>query len=97
MCWHAGGWIDVKGIKVLRYELAPGAMASCSSVSFLDPYQRCIYPDMYIGSWNVSLTYASPTIITLPHFYKVPLSPCFRLRRDSNVFLKGGLRDKYII
>ena len=38
---------------------------------------RCVYPDAYSGTWNASLTYGFPTLITLPHFYLVkPVSAC---------------------
>ena len=55
----------------MLYGLAPEALASCSASSAPDPAQRCIYPDTLNGTWNVSLTYASETVITLPHFLEV--------------------------
>ena len=64
----AGNWTNVKGIKAMLYGLAPEALASCSASVSSDPAQRCIYPDTLNGTWNVSLTYASDTLITLPHF-----------------------------
>ncbi len=63
--------MDVKGIKAMLYGLAPEALASCSASTSSDPAQRCIYPDTLTGTWNVSLTYASDTVITLPHFLGV--------------------------
>lgn len=69
----------VKGIKAMLYGLAPEALASCSASALSDPAQRCIYPDTLKGTWNVSLTYASDTLITLPHFLQVRTclhSPC---------------------
>ena len=55
----------------MLYGLAPEALASCSASAPSDPAQRCIYPDTLNGTWNVSLTYASDTVITLPHFFRV--------------------------
>ena len=55
----------------MLYGLAPEALASCSASVSSDPAQRCIYPDTLDGTWNVSLTYASDTVITLPHFLGV--------------------------
>lgn len=69
---HAGENFDVKGIQAMRFELAAPALAACSASSALDLAQRCIYPDAYNGTWNVTRTYASPTLITLPHFLQVP-------------------------
>ncbi|KAK9917273.1 hypothetical protein WJX75_002617 [Coccomyxa subellipsoidea] len=63
-----GEMFDVKGIRAMRFGLAPQTLASCTASPASDPAQRCIYPDAYNGTWNVSLTYASPTLITLPHF-----------------------------
>ena len=70
----AGNWTNVKGINAMLYGLAPEALASCSASSAADPAQRCIYPDTLNGTWNVSLTYASETVITLPHFLEVSLA-----------------------
>ena len=67
----AGDWVNVKGISAMLYGLAPEALASCSASSLGDPAQRCIYPDTLNGTWNVSLTYDSDTLITLPHFLEV--------------------------
>ena len=67
----AGETFNVKGMKAMRFGLASQALASCSASPASDPAQRCIYPDAYNGTWNVSLTYASPTLITLPHFLQV--------------------------
>lgn len=67
----AGKWLNVKGIDVALYGLASEAMAPCSAAGASDPAQRCIYPDTLNGTWNVSLTYASDTLITLPHFLEV--------------------------
>ena len=55
----------------MLYGLAPEALASCSASPPSDPAQRCVYPDTFTGIWNVSLTYASDTVITLPHFLQV--------------------------
>lgn len=55
----------------MLYGLAPEALASCSASALSDPAQRCIYPDTLNGTWNVSFTYASDTVITLPHFLGV--------------------------
>ena len=76
----AGNWSNVKGINAMLYGLAPEALASCSASSAPDLAQRCIYPDTLNGTWNVSLTYASETVITLPHFLKVSLA----FRRPSH-------------
>ena len=37
----------------------------------VSPAGRCAYPDAIQGTFNQSLTYESPTIITLPHYYQV--------------------------
>ena len=58
----------------MLYGLAPEALAACNASSASDPAQRCIYPDTLNGTWNVSLTYASKTVITLPHFLEVRLA-----------------------
>ena len=55
----------------MLYGLAPEAWAACSASDSTDPAQRCTYPDALNGTWNVSLTYASDTVITLPHFLGV--------------------------
>ena len=68
---YAGETFNVKGITAMKFGLAPRALASCSASPATDPAQRCIYPDAYSGTWNVSLTYASPTLITLPHYLQV--------------------------
>jgi CD36 family len=31
---------------------------------------RCAYPSNIHGTWNASLTYGCPTLMTLPHFYR---------------------------
>lgn len=70
----------MKGIKAMRFGLAPQTLASCTASPASDPAQRCIYPDAYNGTWNVSLIYASPTLITLPHFLQVrPAYSCISL------------------
>lgn len=30
---------------------------------------RCAYPEVYNGTWNMSLTYATPTLLTRARFY----------------------------
>ena len=30
---------------------------------------RCAYPDVYSGAWNMTETYLAPTILTRAHFY----------------------------
>ena len=77
----------VKGIQTLEFGMAPAAMAACSASGAVavapgSPPQsasddeRCAYPDMLRGAWNETLTFACPTIITLPHFFMArPLWP----------------------
>lgn len=66
-----GDTLEVNGISLRRYELTPEALASCSNSPPPDLAHRCVYPDAYSGTWNASLTYGFPTLITLPHFYLV--------------------------
>ena len=68
----------VKSIRTLQFGMAPAAFTACNpndhptapsgSPASSD---RCEYPDMLQGAWNATLTYRSPTLITLPHFFKV--------------------------
>jgi len=71
----------VKGIRTLEFGMAPAALAACpanasasSDAARTDArqaaYARCAYPDMLAGAWNETLTYRSPSLITLPHFYQ---------------------------
>jgi hypothetical protein len=78
----------VKGIRTLVFGMAPAALAACpanasasSGAARTDASQgadeRCAYPDMLRGAWNETLTYRSPSLITLPHFYQAHgLSSC---------------------
>ncbi|KAK9814422.1 hypothetical protein WJX72_005728 [[Myrmecia] bisecta] len=65
---YTGKRVDVKGISTMEFGLAPEAYAACNS-SQPQAGDRCAYPDVYQGSWNASLTYACPTLLTLAHFY----------------------------
>lgn len=68
----------VKSIRTLQFGMAPAAFTACnpndpSTAPSDSPTSsdRCAYPDMLQGAWNATLTYRSPTLITLPHFFKV--------------------------
>ena len=68
----------VKSIRTLQFGMAPAAFTACnphdpSAAPSGSPASsdRCAYPDMLQGAWNATLTYRSPTLITLPHFFKV--------------------------
>jgi len=91
----------VKGIRTLVFGMAPAALAACpadagasSGAARTNAGQgedeRCAYPDMLAGVWNETLTYRSPSLITLPHFYQVRalgarlhMFPLLRVPADS--------------
>lgn len=89
----------IKGIRALQFGMAPAAFAACNATggasagtpggqtSSSAEDERCAYPDMVQGAWNETLTYKSPTMITLPHFYKVP-APC---RHSRIAIVRCGL------
>lgn len=67
----AGETFELNDITLWQHELAPEALAACAASPQPDLAQRCVYPDAYSGTWNVTLTYGCETLISLPHFYLV--------------------------
>lgn len=70
MC-GAGLRSTVKGLSALQYNLSADTFQPCSAAHA----ERCAYPDFYMGAFNASLTYACPSLLSLPHFLQV--SPSF--------------------
>lgn len=60
--------MTTQGISVWTFRIVDAMLRGCSNSS---PEERCIYPDQYNGTFNASLTYACPTVLSFPHFYKV--------------------------
>ena len=65
-----------EGIPGWSFSLIDAEVVGCDPVSQTPP-QRCVYPDVYSHTFNASLTYSCPTILSYPHYYKVglPLRP----------------------
>ena len=55
------------------YELQPGAwqhgFAELLLAAVRRSVDRCAYPDIYSGTWNMTETYLAPTILTRAHFF----------------------------
>ena len=61
----------MKGVDSDQWGIAGASLAACGDES-ADP-ERCSYPDSIAGTFNQSLTYQCPTLLSLPHFLQVTL------------------------
>lgn len=57
-----------QGVKAWFFGLASPEVAGCNGSA---PSERCAYPDSIGFTFNASLTYNCPTLLSLPHFYRV--------------------------
>ena len=63
-----------QGVSAWSFGLVDDQLQGCTVGNTSNP--RCVYPDAFAHTFNASLTYACPTLLSLPHYYKAnpPLS-----------------------
>ena len=71
LCLWTGQRTNVKGVASDQWGLAPASLAACGDRQA--EATRCSYPDSIAGTFNQSLTYQCPTLLSLPHFLQVLL------------------------
>jgi hypothetical protein len=93
--WWAGSKVDNQGVSAWSFGLVEEQLLGCSTGNAAD--LRCIYPDVYSHTFNASLTYACPTLLSLPHYYKAsslpsPFSPLIgEAEKALHRCARGGL------
>ena len=65
-----GQRVNVKGVISDQWGISPASLAACGDQQADET--RCSYPDSIAGTFNQSLTYQCPTLLSLPHFLQVP-------------------------
>lgn len=68
VCPLAGREGANQGVKAWFFGLVGPEVAGCNGSS---PSERCAYPDSVGYTFNASLTYNCPTLLSLPHYYRV--------------------------
>ena len=73
----AGERITNQGVKSWVFSLTDTEISGCNFTNFTD---RCAYPDVYSHTFNATLTYSCPTLLSYPHFYKVHIKSYHHLQ-----------------
>jgi len=70
--WGAGTNVINQGVSAWSFGLVEEQMQGCTVGNAANP--RCVYPDVFTYTFNATLTYSCPSLLSLPHFYKASLS-----------------------
>ena len=82
---------NVKGVVSDQWGLAPASLAACGDQQA--EATRCSYPDSIAGTFNQSLTYQCPTLLSLPHFLQVLQHAVHLRRRTPGTQLHAGRHE----
>ena len=90
--WYTGSKVDNQGVSAWSFGLVDDQLQGCTVGNASNP--RCVYPDVFAHTFNASLTYACPTLLSLPHFYKAsPNLLCVRFNGPFNGPFGHACRD----
>ena len=66
--WWTGSKVNNQGVSAWSFGLGDDQLRGCTVGNASNA--RCVYTDAFAHTFNASLTYACPTLLSLPHFYK---------------------------
>lgn len=66
-CVCSGQKVNNQGVTAWYFSIEDGEFRGCND---LNTTSRCAYPDVFSHTFNATLTYACPTLLSYPHFYK---------------------------